>query len=672
MTMSGVTPTSAWRWCAWWPETKRYTEFLQLLSSQKQRRMLQTGMRRFLYPFLLACLLPACVMAQSVSVVAEGLIVQLKATSAEGSTRELPSVQRAQRESLAQERMQSIKQGAGVANFAHRQISADHRLMRFATPLHGQALEDTMRRLRLHPDIASVEPNVRMKRAQAPNDARFTEQWHLGSRAVNAAALNMTQTWALTTGSSAAVVAVVDTGILQHPDLAGKVLPGYDFIEDVENANDGSGRDSDPTDPGDWVSASEAASVGAFTSCQAEDSSWHGTFIAGQIAAVTNNSVGVAGLNWNAKILPVRVSGKCGALLSDILDGIRWAAGLPVEGVPTNTNPAKVINLSFGGDRACSSSYQTVIDEITAAGSLLVVAAGNSQGFGDDLQLRRPADCQGVLAVGALQADGLKTSYSRVGSSMALMAPGGHGDSTSTSLLSLDNAGLRGPTALDAYGYKVGTSFSAPLAAGVASLMLATNPALTPDALIDRMKSSAMAFVAGASSCSSNLRVACACTTALCGAGMLNPLAAVQASFAPAAVIAQVTSFEPGSVVTLDGRNSAGVGTATISRYAWSVAQGTGLSIESPTAALTQVRLPAEPGDFVVKLIVTDSLGQTGQTQLRINTLPAPAQTPDTSESSGGGGGADTHWWALALLLLACATLCSGRWFKAAKQEIKN
>ncbi|MFM7332500.1 MAG: S8 family serine peptidase [Brachymonas sp.] len=290
-------------------------------------------MRRFLLPIILCLTAASAVQAQN-PVVAHGLIIQLKATALpESVTRELPSVQRAKREGLAQERMQAIKQGTGVANFAHRELSGEHRLMRFATPLQGQVLEDTIRRLRLHPDVASVEPNVRMKLAQTPNDTRFAEQWHLGASAVSASALNMTQTWAVTTGTASIVVAVVDTGILPHPDLAGKVLPGYDFIEDVDNANDGNGRDNDPTDPGDWVTSAERS--GAFAGCDVSNSSWHGTFIAGQIAAATNNSTGVAGVSWQTKILPVRVSGKCGTLLSDILDGLRWAGGWQSRECPT-------------------------------------------------------------------------------------------------------------------------------------------------------------------------------------------------------------------------------------------------------------------------------------------------------------------------------------------------
>ncbi len=618
--------------------------------------MLQSGMRRFLLPLFLSWMSCATAQAQS-PVVAHGLIIQLKASAQDSSSRELPSLVRAKRESLAQERMQAIKQGAGVASFAHREISGNHRLMRFAQPLQGIALEDTMRRLRLHPDVASVEPNVRLPLAQTPNDTNFALQWHLGSRTGAAAALSMSSTWAITTGTSAITIAVLDTGVLRnHPDLqalGSRLLSGYDFVEDVDNANDGNGRDGDASDPGDWVTAAEAASP-SFAGCDREDSSWHGSFIIGQIAAATNNGAGIAGLNWNANILPVRVSGKCGALLTDILDGMRWAAGLTVEGVPDNLNPAKVINLSFGGDQACTASYQTVIDELAAKGALVVVAAGNGT-LSQSRQLKRPADCKGVMAVGAVQRDGLKTAYSFVGSNMALMTTGGHGSSTSTLLLSTDNAGLTVPAA-HVYDYKQGTSFSAPLAAGVASLMLAVNPSLTPDALIARMKSSALPHVnlVGFPSCSASNTVACNCTTTECGAGMLHPFGAVQDALKPAAVISAVGSPGLGASVTLDGRSSAAVGTSTIASYAWSQVSGVSVSIPNASASVTQVALPSSAGIFVFRLTVTDGAGRSGSTDLSITTVQPAAIA---SGSSSGGGGADRWFWLLLSVLAFSAVI---------------
>lgn len=632
--------------------------------------MLQSSMRRFLFSFLFALSISWGTQAQPV--VAHGLIIQLKPGAQAAFSRELPSAAQAKRESLAQERMAAVAQGAGVKGFVHRHLSGDHRLMRFGKALQGSELEDTMRRLRLHPDVAFVEPNVRVPLAQIPpNDTQFPLQWHLGSRTGAASALNMSSTWAITTGTSAITVAVLDTGVLRsHPDLAAlgsRLLGGYDFVQDVDNANDGDGRDADASDPGDWVTAAEANSA-TFPLCSASNSSWHGSFIIGQIAAATNNATGVAGVNWSTKILPVRVSGKCGALLSDILDGMRWAAGLPVEGVPSNANPAKVINLSFGGDQACSASYQTVIDEIAAVGSLVVVAAGNGSGL-DSRQLKRPADCRGVMAVGAVQRDGAKTAYSYVGSNMALMAPGGHGatGSTTTLLLSTDNAGLTAPAA-HTYGYKQGTSFSAPLAAGVASLMLAVNPNLSPDALIARMKSTALPHLSPvATSCSANNTIACNCTTALCGAGMLNPSGAVQDAVKPAAVIAPVGSPALGATITLDGRASAAVGTPTVASYAWSQVSGTSVSIPNATASVTQVVLPNVAGPLVFQLNVTDTLGQTGQAQTYI-TLEAPAAAVASAGGSGGGGADRWMLGMLAILLIALSG--SHFWSKRQRQPL--
>jgi serine protease len=615
------------------------------------------GMCRFLLPFVLGLLVSFAAQAQS-GVVAHGLIVQLKPGAQSEFNRELPHAAQAKRESLAHQRMAVVAQGAGVKDFAHRHLTGDHRLLRFAQPLQGATLEDTMRRLRLHPDVVSVTPNVRMRLAQLPNDPWFALQWQLGSRASAPAALEMSSTWAITTGTAAVTVAVLDTGILKnHPDLralGNRLLDGYDFVEEVELSNDGDGRDSDASDPGDFVTLPESQStLFQQLGCGVEPSSWHGTFIAGQIGAKTNNDEGIAGLNWNAKILPVRVSAKCGASLSDILDGMRWAAGLLVEGVPLNLNPAKVVNLSFGGDIPCTSDYQSVIDELAAVGTLVVVAAGNGDGAGSRL-LKRPADCKGVMAVGAVQRDGAKTDYSFVGSNMALMALGGHDSANpaATLLLSTDNAGATTPAG-HIYGYKAGTSFSAPFAAGVASLMLAINPSLTSDALIARMKASALPHTSSGSyvSCNTNNAVACNCTTALCGAGLLNPLGAVQEAFKPAAMVAAVGSPSLGASVTLDGRASTAIGTATIVSYAWSLVEGIGVSIPNANASVTQVVLPNTAGSFEFKLIVGDSLGRSGESSLRLTTLVPVVQ------ASAGGGGADSLIWLACLAALAAFTL---------------
>ncbi len=161
-------------------------------------------------------------------------------------------------------------------------------------------------------------------------------------------------------GSTGVVIAVLDTGVLyDHPDLGrgdrgGKLLPGFDFVSASHMTNDGDGRDANPSDPGDWVDSSDKTNP-LFTNCDIAGSSWHGTRVAGMIGALTNNSAGVAGLDWNSFILPVRVLGKCGGIDSDILAGMRWAAGLHVAGVPDNPTPARILNLSLGSDGACEA-----------------------------------------------------------------------------------------------------------------------------------------------------------------------------------------------------------------------------------------------------------------------------------------------------------------------------
>lgn len=409
-------------------------------------------------------------------------------------------------------------------------------LLDFAQPLSGEPLQATLRRLRLHPDVASVTPNVRWQRTQSfvvPNDPLFTQQWHLQSSSAFASALNLPAAWALNTGAvRAPVVAVVDGGVsYDHPDLAGRLLPGYDFVSELSVANDGNGRDPDASDPGDWVTRAESLTP-AFDGCDVSNSSWHGTAIAGQIAAATHNNLGVAGVSWGAQVLPVRAAGKCGALLSDLLDGMRWAAGLAVDGVPANPTPAKVINLSFGGSGPCDSAYQQTVNDVTAAGALVVVAAGNAAG-----PLTRPADCSVVVAVGAVRGDGAKASYSSYGANVALAVPGGSGMSgaADAGLLTTLNSGRTIPAG-HSYGALTGTSFAAPLVAGTAALMLSTQPGLTPADLTALLKASVRPHTAQTNlpTCSTAALTQgiCNCTVTTCGAGLLDTQRAVAAAAA--------------------------------------------------------------------------------------------------------------------------------------------
>ena len=513
--------------------------------------MLESGMDRFSFPCSLAC---AAVLASFNSgavareLPASGVIVQLRsaavplaaepAASASVGLRDNPQARREQalaawqrQHALRTERLSQVAVEAGVPARLLGSAGAALRLD-FALPLQGTALEAAMRRLRLHPDVASVIPNVRWQRAQAltvPNDPLFAQQWHLQAPTTFASALNLPAAWALNTGvANAPVVAVVDGGVrYDHPDLAGRLLPGYDFVSEVDSANDGNGRDADASDPGDWVTRAESLTT-AYETCDVSDSSWHGTGIAGQIAAATGNSVGVAGVSWGARVLPVRVAGKCGALLSDLLDGVRWAAGLDVVGAPPNPNPAKVINLSYGGSGPCDNAYQQTVNDVTAAGALVVVAAGNGAG-----PITRPADCAGVLTVGAVRGDGAKTSYASYGPNVALAVPGGSGSiGADAGLLTTLNAG-RTVSAAHTYEALAGTSFAAPLVAGTAALMLSVQPGLTPADLTRLLKASVRPHTAQPNlpmcRAASLSQAVCNCTVTTCGAGLLDAQLALAA-----------------------------------------------------------------------------------------------------------------------------------------------
>ena len=525
--------------------------------------------------------------------------------------------------------------------------AGDAQLLGLDRPLKGQALNDVVRRLRLHPDVAWVEPDVLVPRLQAmpmvPNDTLFSSQWHLQAPDTDrAAGMNLPAAWARTTGAPI-VVAVVDSGVrLDHPDLAGKLLPGRDLVSELDIANDGNGRDDDPSDPGDWVSASDLHQP-VFAGCSTSHSSWHGTFIAGQIAAATDNAAGVAGLSWGAQVLPVRVSGKCGARLSDLLDGVRWAAGLPVDGQPLNPHPARIINLSFGGDAACSPAYQETIDAATAAGALVVVAAGNGGGA-----LKRPADCRRVLAVASVQRDGGKASYSSFGANVALSAPGGSWSSNSqdTLIKSITNSGLNGPVD-NTVGLKQGTSFAAPQAAGVASLMLSVNPALTPAQLIERMKLAARPHgIVGLPACGASGAQVCQCATDTCGAGLLDAERAVQLAAGPAAIIDSLGSVLPGALITLDGRRSAAVPSAVIVSHRWTQLAGPVVVITADDQALATVQLPTDEAEYRFRLSVTDSEGQVGESEFRV--LATRQDALAGLSAGGGGGGANSLLWGAA------------------------
>ena len=354
------------------------------------------------------------------------------------------------------------------------------------------------------PSIEYAEPDRIMQKMLTPNDTRYGEQWQYfetnGGIRANLA-------WDKATGAGV-TVAVIDTGYRPHADLAGKFLPGYDFISSATIANDGNGRDSDAQDPGDAVAAGEC---GSGQPAQDQRSSWHGTHVSGTIAAATNNGAGVAGVAFNAKILPVRVLGKCGGYTSDIADAIIWASGGTVAGVPANANKARVINMSLGGGGACGITTQNAILGARARGTVVVVAAGNSN---TNASTASPANCDGVVVVAATNRSGGRAYYSNYGAIVDVAAPGGDARVAGGGILSTLNSGATTPAG-DSYAFYQGTSMATPHVAGVAALMLSRNPALTPDQVEARLKSSARAFPLVCSGC---------------GSGIVNASAAIDAA----------------------------------------------------------------------------------------------------------------------------------------------
>ncbi|HEY7957107.1 MAG TPA: S8 family peptidase [Polyangia bacterium] len=405
-------------------------------------------------------------------------------------------------------------------------------------------------RLANDPDVAWAEPDYvrhRLGAGVAPNDPRYPDQWALPM-------IRAPQAWSRTTGSTAVTVAVLDSGVLPHPDLAARLQGGYDFVSDPQNGGDGDGRDADPTDPGDSTEASSAL---------------HGLHVAGILGAIANNGLGVTGLDWSCRVEPVRVLGvNAGTGVdSDIADAIRWAAGLSVDGVPDNPNPAQVINLSFGG-AGLSQTMQAAVSDAIAQGVTVVAAAGN---LGIDAAGDSPAALDGVITVGAVDPTGQRASYSNYGPVVALMAPGG--------LMMNDDSGhsegvlstMELPGVGFTYVYLAGTSQATPFVAGAVALMKAVYPSMTPAEARKLLQLSADPIARCADPDDP--------TKAGCGAGLLDVdaalvLAATEADCTPACgdgllcsagqCVSATSLGGPGTVdnVTIGGCTASGAGSS--------------------------------------------------------------------------------------------------------------
>lgn len=370
------------------------------------------------------------------------------------------------------------------------------------------ATRAVMLALAASPEVEYVEPDALMQPFFTPNDTDYSgKQWHYFEAT---GGLNLPIAWDTATGTGI-TVAVIDTGITSHSDLNANVVAGYDFVSDAASARDGNGRDSNPADQGDWSAAGECA-----TGSTASNSSWHGTHVAGTIAAVSNNARGAAGVAFNARVSPVRVLAKCGGSLSDIADAITWSSGGSVSGIPANANIAKVINMSLGGGGVCGTTYQNAINGAVGRGTVVIVAAGNSN---TDASSARPANCSNVVTVAATNRAGGRSYYSNFGAVVDVAAPGGElTQSTSTGgVWSTLNAGTTSPGP-ENYAYYQGTSMAAPHVAGVAALILSKG-SKTPAEVETLLRNNTRAFPATCSQCGTGIVDATKVIAALGGGG---------------------------------------------------------------------------------------------------------------------------------------------------------
>lgn len=532
----------------------------------------------------------------------------------------------------------------------------------------GMDAERLAEALAADPEVMFAVPDRRKQIRRMPNDPRYAEQWLLQSDAA-VASINAEAAWDVTTGSRNVVVAVVDTGVrFDHEDLAEALLPGYDFIADIPTAGDGDGRDADASDPGDFLSADDLLQPGfigcgdGFSGNLPTTSSWHGTRVAGVIGALGNNSRGVAGVSWETGIVPVRALGKCGGWDSDIVAAMRWAGGLEVPGVPANPRPAKVVNLSLGGPGTCSPLYQQVVAELNAAGVTVVAAAGNST------TVDEPGNCPGVLTVAGLRHVGTKVGYSSYGPEVAIAAAAGNCPDEDVNapcnfqIPTTTNLGATDPGAngySDPFNVTYGTSFSAPLAAGSAALMLTLHPQLGPDAVLRRIQLAArpFPFEDGLPVCPQRdiLTGQCNCTTDTCGAGMLDAPGAVREALRPFASMIQSGA---GAVITLDGSASSASSGSRVINWQWQLIDGPGaVALAQPQASITTLQA-AQPGDYRLSLTVGDDAGRTDTGEIRVTVTeagevvpPEPEPEPVPPPRKGGGGGIDMSVLAGLLML---------------------
>lgn len=359
------------------------------------------------------------------------------------------------------------------------------------------------------------------------SDPMYGSQWHLYS----AFGIQAHKAWQVTKGKPSIVIAVLDSGITAHPDLAGQTVQGFDFISSPSSSHDNQSIaantedwDADPTDVGDYSAGN--------------NSSWHGTHVAGLIGA-TQNSVGVSGVAPGVKILPIRVLGTSGGETSDLIAAINWASGLHVAGVPDNLNPARVLNLSIGTETVsgCDVGTQAAFRSAWDRGVTAVTAAGNGDRFGKAMQAiySYPGNCYPTINVGATGYSGDSSYYSNYGPGVDFSAPGGddtdspapYTNGTDGMLLSTWNLGTTTVGAAD-YSIEEGTSMASPVVAAVVGLIYSVNPAFTSEDAYEIMKATVRSFKAGTQCANTASQYGVENGYSYCGAGIVDAGAAVK------------------------------------------------------------------------------------------------------------------------------------------------
>lgn len=418
-----------------------------------------------------------------------------------------------------------------------------------------------IKRLRADPNVEYAEPNYIRRAKAVPNDEYYRFQWHYPL-------INLPAAWDITTGSNTVTVAVIDTGVLHgHPDLQGKLLPGYDFISNAASARDGNGPDNNPEDEGD----AETPGGG---------SSFHGTHVAGTVSAASNDGIGVAGVAWNARIMPLRVLGVGGGTSFDITQAVLYAAGLANSSGTLPAQRADIINLSLGGGGS-SQAEQNIYNQARAAGVIIVAAAGNEATATPSY----PASYNGVVSVSAVSINRTLASYSNFGASIDIAAPGGdagdaNGDGYVDRVLSTSADDTSGQVEYN-YQFHNGTSMAAPHVAGVFALMKSVNPALTPDEIDTLLAAGRLTVDIGAAGRDNSF-----------GHGLVDALKAVQAAqsggggTAPAVLVSSASAFNfaPGNSSDTFTAANGGGGTLAVTSVELTPA-GSWLSVTPPAAA---------------------------------------------------------------------------------------